>query len=580
MWRSTGGSRAIPAAALVATAALLAWMPAALLLRDGVPAGHDAGAHLTYAYLFDHALREGQVPVRWVEWVSPGRGQPLFNIYQPGFYYLVSAVHLVVPSLTAALKVTVTLLWLSGAAAMAFVFRRLGVWPAVTAGVLFASAPYLVLDVYVRMALPELAAIAVAPMLLAALDSTARHPTARAPVISVALTTALMLVLHLPSVLLLLPTFVAFALWRCATADVPLAFVRRVAGGVALGVGLAAFYVLPALAERGAVHMHELTSDYFDFREHFLEPRDWVQRRWGFGGSNEGRPDDMAPQVGYGQWLAILASLAALGVGAVRVRRAAGTGARSTARAGAGGEMTVWLGLVGGALLLTTRLSLPVWELVGPLAYVQFPWRALMAVVVGTAALGALAMAALVTPRWQAAVLLLGVLGLGWTLHDRLEPRGYLDRRLYDIDNPWWRHGRAAASLAFREPAYRPRSAVADDPLEGVVGRWRVNGNARVEPLDVRDHRMTLSVDAAEDVRLTIHTPYVPGWELRVDGLGVDASIDEATGFMSIVVPAGGGRVDVRLRATPVRAVADGVSLVSAGVLGLVLVRGRVRRRP
>ncbi len=562
MWRPTSGSRVIPAVALVTFVALLAWLPASLL-GGGVPAGHDAGAHLTYAHLFDHALREGQLPVRWVEWVAPGRGQPLFNTYQPGFYYLVSAVHVLVPSLTNAIIIAATLLWWGGAAAMAVVFRRLGTWPALAAAALFATAPYLVLDVYVRMALPELAAIAVAPMVLASLDWLARRPAAGGGFLCVALATALMLLLHLPSVLLLSPMLGAFALWRAMMAADARAYLRTVAAGVALGVGLAAFYVLPALAERDAVHMHELTSDYFDFREHFLEPRDWVQRRWGFGGSNEGRPDDMAPQVGTGQLVAILASVVALGAGVARRRRD-----------GSHAELAVWLASVIAGLLLTTRLSLPVWEAIGPLAYVQFPWRALMVVVIGAAALGALSMAALAS-RWQAAVLLVGMLGLGWTLHGRLEPRDYVDRRAFDIDNPWWRHGRTAAAVAFREPAYRPLSVVEDPGT--VVGRWRVEGDAGVQPLDVRDHRMTLLVDAPGEVRLTFHTPYVPGWEIRVDGQVVVASIDDATGFMSVAVPAGNRRVDVRLRATPVRAVADGVSLASVGVLGWLAVRRRSR---
>jgi hypothetical protein len=37
------------------------------LLVRGFPLGHDTTAHLTYLYLFDAALAQGQFPVRWVE---------------------------------------------------------------------------------------------------------------------------------------------------------------------------------------------------------------------------------------------------------------------------------------------------------------------------------------------------------------------------------------------------------------------------------------------------------------------------------------------------------------------------------
>src|SRR5690606_8553308 len=129
MWRSASASRAVMVVGLLAAAILVGWLPFALMV-DGVPARHDAGAHLTYVHLFGHPLRDGQGPVAWVAWVTPGRGRPLFNTYQPGFYYLVSAAHLVVPSLASAAMATVTLLWWGGAFAMGVTFRRLGTLPA------------------------------------------------------------------------------------------------------------------------------------------------------------------------------------------------------------------------------------------------------------------------------------------------------------------------------------------------------------------------------------------------------------------------------------------------------------------
>ena len=71
----------------------------------GFPVGHDAGDHLTYGYRLDHALAEGQFPVRWVEATNPGHGQPLFNFHQVGGPYLVALLHRIV-LLSYALKAT------------------------------------------------------------------------------------------------------------------------------------------------------------------------------------------------------------------------------------------------------------------------------------------------------------------------------------------------------------------------------------------------------------------------------------------------------------------------------------------
>ncbi len=82
--------------------------------HPGVPATHDSAAHFTYAYLFDRAIAQGQFPVRWIEWVRDGHGQPLFSFYQPGLYYLTQITHVVVPSLSRSLSVTVLIAWCLG----------------------------------------------------------------------------------------------------------------------------------------------------------------------------------------------------------------------------------------------------------------------------------------------------------------------------------------------------------------------------------------------------------------------------------------------------------------------------------
>ena len=98
-------------------------------LHAGFPLGHDLPAHLTYTYLFDRALEAGQFPVRWTPGLRAGGSQPLFNFYQPGFYYVVQLVHLGVGSLGASMKLAVLGLWAAGAAWM-FEARRRQTLPA------------------------------------------------------------------------------------------------------------------------------------------------------------------------------------------------------------------------------------------------------------------------------------------------------------------------------------------------------------------------------------------------------------------------------------------------------------------
>ena len=171
---STRPTLRLDAGALAVVVAALLALVVPVVIRGGLPAGHDTPAHLTYTYLFDRALTEGQFPVRWIEWVREGHGQPLFNFYQPGLFYFVQVIHLLVPSLTVSLKLTILLLWWLGAGFMYMFLRRCGRLAAAGGALVFAFSPYLMLDVFVRCAYPELAGIVFAVGVLWALDGWLR----------------------------------------------------------------------------------------------------------------------------------------------------------------------------------------------------------------------------------------------------------------------------------------------------------------------------------------------------------------------------------------------------------------------
>lgn len=134
-----------------------------LLLRTGLPNGHDTYAHTTYSKLFSHALSQGQFPVRWVEHAWVGFGQPLFNYYQVGFFYLVSFIHLLLPNITTAIKASTIFIWIMGAIFLFLFTRKYGQHSAVVAFIVYLFSPYLLLDIFVRSSFPELTALSLIP---------------------------------------------------------------------------------------------------------------------------------------------------------------------------------------------------------------------------------------------------------------------------------------------------------------------------------------------------------------------------------------------------------------------------------
>ncbi len=398
--------RAVSVVAGVAVLLSLASVAPSLLHR-GFPVGHDTTAHLTYVYLFDAALAQGQFPVRWVGGIRPGHSQPLFSFYQPGFYYAVQLVHTVVPSLLLATKLTILGAWWSGSAFAYLSVRSLGRWPAAAAAVLFMRAPYLILDVFVRAAFPEFLALTCAPAVLWSLDRTLR--TGRPGyALTFSAASAAMVLCHLPTVLMFVPMFVTYAAYLCLTGACSRTSITAAIAGTALAAGLACFYVAPALLELHLTRIRELTSAYFDYRLHFVEPSQWFRLTWGYGGSEAGPADTMSFQVGLVQWIAVGVGAAALVIGgAARSRR---------------GWMTYWLCITGAALLMTSAGSAAIWKAVPPLAFIQFPWRFLSVVSLAVAVVSAFALSSIARPAIQAAVVLLGVIGLWWQTQALLKP--------------------------------------------------------------------------------------------------------------------------------------------------------------
>ena len=127
---------------------------------------------------------------------------------------------------------------------------------------------------------------------------------------------ALVLVCHLPAFLIFSPLFVMYALYLRRALEPAGVRTSRISARIfslvllaGLGLGMATFYVLPALAERQFVGLSVMTSGYFDYAHHFVAPGQWVRFDWGFGSSIDGPQDRLSFQIGIFQWIVIAAAV-------------------------------------------------------------------------------------------------------------------------------------------------------------------------------------------------------------------------------------------------------------------------------
>lgn len=348
------------AAVVLALVALLALRP---LLRGHLIDGHDATEYPPRLVEFARAVAGGQVPPLWAPDLGGGYGQPLFEFAPPLVYAAALPFHAFGAGLADALQFGLLLLYATGAVAVYRLARRWGAGRAasLTAAACWLLAPYQSLDLYVRAAFAEAAAIAVAPLTLLGLARALDRPSP-GRVLAGGAAIALVILAHNAVALLLLP---ALALFAVASSIAPVVSARRALTGaatLAAGLGLAAFFWLPALAEKGFVKVELLREGFLAWSQHAVYPLQLLWSRWGYGFSVPGPGDGMSFAIGV-----VLLTLG--GAGTLVLLR--DRGARRAAEAAACATAAV-----GGAWLATTW-SAPLWSRVDALQYLAYPWRCL-----------------------------------------------------------------------------------------------------------------------------------------------------------------------------------------------------------
>ena len=569
-WSAERRERLASFARVLAYAALATgWIAlAAPYLVPGFVMGHDGAVHQTYAFMFDRALRQGQVPVRWVEGIAHGLGQPLFNYYQVGFYYLVSLVHAVGLQLGAAFKLVVISQWAIGSLFIILLCRPFGEMPAALAASVFLWSPYLLLDVYVRTAYPELTAIAFAAGVLWALDRLLRTGRPRFFAALAALI-AFLQICHLPTTVIVAPAAALYAISVWLAEGRPGGRAAAVLGSALLGSGIAAFYTMPAILELDLVKIRQLTAGYFDYHQHFVQPRWWVDWSWGYGGSASGT-GQMSTQIGIAQWAALLTATLLLATPALRRR------SRASALL-----LLASMAAIGASMFMMTSASAPIWERVSPLAFIQFPWRLLMIPTLLCPILAAAALSAVRGRTLQALVVVCAV-AVQWHLTDDYRAMAWTQsREPLALDDPAWPTSDLAKRAWFREVSYDPLSVTGT--LAPTRERWALadatTASADVSVIRATDASLTLAVrtDAATD--LVINTPVFPGWRVSVDAEEIRAGVQPTTGYAVVTIPAGTHRVEAAFHRDGLRGVAEAIAVASMLILVAILVWPSAWRR-
>ncbi|MBI3651054.1 MAG: YfhO family protein [Acidobacteria bacterium] len=516
--------------------------------------GDDAAQHYWWSKEFIYELGQGNLYPRWLSGAYGGRGSPILVYYPPLPFYAAALFYVGIrdPLLSLYWGCWLGLL-VSGITMYGYSRTLLSHRESLLAAAFYMTAHYHLFDFYQRMAQHEFWAFAWVPLLLYGINRGSLTNQWSAFFI-IAAAYALLLMTHLPTALmitLVLPIYVLI-LTRKAR---PLA---RIAAGLMLGVGMAAIFLLPFLLEREYLKALGSKAPNQYFHAGFLfENLGQAFRQIPFPSNGSFNLFLLA-----GDWLAV-GFLALLIICTVVVWRS--DYRRNHALVG------LWVITIF-SLLMTTRLTTPLWRLLPQVKNIQFPIRWFSLVSVGVALLVALA-SAIVMRQWRSSYLQAAALALvivvnlicSWLIiaHAPLQPEAFQKRisnytDVREYHPRWWDQQRHSEL----------------DAASAVV----VAGKAHVTPLDEEGTTQSYRINTEEDALLKFRVLYFPGWQAQVDGQAVAVAPNDE-GHLQLALARGEHQVTLRFAATRLQGAGTLISgfslLIFLATLGIAYRRTR-----
>ncbi len=545
------------------------------LFMNGFPENHDRNLYMTWLYEFDQNIREGNLVPRWAPNVWNGFGAPVFNFVQTGFYYLSELFHLAGLSLVLSVKAGIIISVMIG-----FIFMYLWAssvwknnWAALAAATLYTWSPYHLGSIYLRGSFSELLAMAWWPLMLWAITKYSKK-TKYSYLFYLSAGTALLLLSHNIMSLIFLPVALAYVFilnWKKWSASIALVTAS------AVGLGLSAFFWLPAFYEKKYLNIDLLFIGNRDYAENFINLQQLVLTDW----------KNYIFLLGLTNLAVFLLTLYAV----VEKKEACRLH---------GKKIWIWLAVIVLAVFMSVWPSKFIWDRIELLHFFQFPWRFLALASFGLSALGGIFLLYQKNvQRW------LRPFGLSLTIifltvfinYSYATPAGYLDSLSDDSYRPFREReaeiksaiqsGQKSITVYFfaempeffsKKTSLNGLQSMLQESINKYADNLKDNIDSKIEPpeklellsgdaeiriLEVAVDEYRYEIKADEESVMQVNTLWFPGWKINLNGQDVEPDITGDLGLMTFIAPPGENTVIIEYRNTPVRAIGAVISCLS-----------------
>lgn len=493
---------------------------------------HDGEYHIMRIYEFSKVLTDGVIIPRWAPGLNSGYGVPLFNFNYPFPNYVGAVFHFLGAGYIQSFKLAL----ISGyGTALLFCYllfrKRLSGFYSLATTLIFGTIPYWFVDINIRGSIGEVWAIA---WMMAAFASIEWD---KPKLMAIAI--GLLIISHNILAMVFVPILLGYLFF----------LKKKFFFSLGIGVLSATYFWLPALAEK-----HFVTGlNSVTFSDHFPDLFQLLVPNWGSGFSSPGfTGTEMSQQIG----------ILALSIFVLSIISYFRT--KEDKR-----EKVFFMMLFGIGSMLMLEASVPIWKILSPLQFLQYPWRLLSVILVVTPFL----FASLIK-RWKVGiVILLSFLSIFFS-YGYLRPVLYQHRDdSYYLSNKTFTDGTNSLGNSFSTiwtgwKQNRPSSRV------NVL-----SGTASVEQLPSRPMSDSFTVITGEQATIQVNRLYFPGWQVLVDGKSVPITYT-TDGTLHFSVSSGFHRVTTVFNPTPVRFIANVISIIAMMfILGGFLKKNHAHRR-
>ena len=493
------------------------------LFQSGIFHTHDGVLHIARTAAYFEELTRGQFPVRWAGDLNYGYGSPLFIFYYPLPYVLGSFLHFIGLNFTVAFKILLGLSFIGAPVTFYLWIKKL--FPkniAFAAALVYGLAPYHFLDLYVRGAIGEMFAFIFIPLVLLSIESST--------ILLGAIFYGLLLLSHNAFGLLFTGIFILYGFLSQK--------IRATLVSIVLGLGLSAFFWLPAMIEQKFTHSALFISN--KYLENFPTLIQLFWSPWGFG-TEVAKTGALSPQIGP---IFILLALASIFVASKKLR---------------------WFFVFSWILLLISvffslNISSFIWDKVLFLKKFEFPWRFSALASFAVAMLSAFVFS---KKNARLLIILLFITSIPFIKtagSDTQSDDYYLS---YSSSTEF---GAASTIWSAGDPFGAPK-----EPVQIIAGTGIVSNVEMSSTL----HQFNVTAD--NDVTVLDNTLYFPGWKATIDNQKIPIEFQDANyrGLITFPVSQGLHKVEVRFSESPIRMIANVISVIS---LVFIIVRVRMKK--